>query len=167
MAIILTAATSCTRPISHVSPAQAAPSTTAATHGSPTTPVATLYPTTAPAAPPDDSAGPTTAVTSASGALAVADGFAHHWIRGDLPEPDWWSGVAAYCDAYLASRLRTTDPARVPARTVIDPPFAQTVTAVSATFQFATNNGVLIVTCTLFNRRWLVTGVDFSLQDDE
>jgi hypothetical protein len=115
----------------------------------------------------EDGVGPTASQTPAATALTVADGFARNWIRGDLPQPQWWNGVAPYCDAHLASRLRTTDPGRVPASTLIEPPFAHTATPVSATFQWSTNNGVLIVTCNLLNGRWQVTEVDFSLEDDQ
>lgn len=163
--LALTGASACTHPATphHSAPR---PSTPPASRP-PRTPPSASTPPASPTEGPQDGVGPTASQTPAANALTIADRFAHSWIRGDLPQHQWWNGVAPYCDAHLADRLRTTDPSRVPATTLIDPPFARTVTPVSAVFQFATNNGVLIVTCNLLNGRWLVTEVDFSLQDDE
>jgi hypothetical protein len=153
-------------------------SATATRHAAPTSPSPTA--TWTPSAPPNTSpspdrdglgltatASPAETASPADAALAVADGFAHAWVYGSLPAAQWWAGVAPFCDAHLAGQLRTTDPGRVPATRVIDPPFARTATAVSVAYDFSTDSGVLVVTVKLLAVGWRVTNVDFWFEDDQ
>lgn len=130
-------------------------------------PAATWTPSSSSPSPDPDGLGPTATTSPTDAPLTVADGFAHAWIRGSLPAAQWWAGVEPFCDAHLAGQLRSTDPGRVPATRVIDPPFARTATPVSVVYDFSTDNGVLVVTVNLLAAGWRVTIVDFWFEDNQ
>jgi hypothetical protein len=166
-ALIITGTSGCGTPATpHPRGSATAPHDATPARPSPTSEPLSSSSATASPSPVRDGLGPTR-TSGPADALAVADGFAHAWVRGNLPAPRWWAGVAPFCDPHLAGQLRTTDPGRVPASRVIDPPFARTVTPGSAVYDFSTDNGVLVVTVTLLAVGWRVTNVDFWLEDNQ
>jgi hypothetical protein len=96
-------------------------------------------------------------------AAATAAGFATAWTRSDLPANGWWAGVSPLCEAGFAAKLRTVDPANVPATKVTGPP----VTASNpgegvVVYTVPTDGGMLSVTVAVIGGRWQVTGNNFG-----
>ncbi|MGC9670958.1 hypothetical protein ACNTMW_30975 [Planosporangium sp. 12N6] len=97
-------------------------------------------------------------------AAATAGVFAAAWVRGGLPADQWWAGVAPLCEAGFAARLRTVDPANLPAMAVTGQPVpvGAPPAAGPAVYTVATDGGILTVTVAALGGKWLVTGNDFT-----
>jgi hypothetical protein len=134
-----------------------------------TTPTVTSAGWPNPSAPAEDSheadiysPGPALAKAPAE-ATAVVDGFARAWARPGVPADTWWTGVAVWCEPGLAARLKTTDPANVPAAKVIGPPRPTGVISADAiTYTVAADTGTITIGVISAKTRWLVTSVDFT-----
>lgn len=97
------------------------------------------------------------------GAVSAADAFARAWARPDQTRDTWWAGVARWCDQALAQRLRTTDPATIPATRIVDQPRPTSpIRAEAASFTVTTDGGVLTLTVVWSESRWLVAAIDFT-----
>jgi hypothetical protein len=123
-------------------------------------PVASLPPTQA-GSPGNDVENPP-ARTPAGQPGTVAADFAVAWARPDLPAERWWTGVAPFCEAGFAQRLRSVDPGNLPATRVTGPPVpASPPSGGVAVFTVPTDGGTLVVTVAAVGGRWLVTDDDF------
>jgi len=98
-----------------------------------------------------------------SQAAARAEAFARTWVRRDLDAERWWAAIAPLCEEGFGERLRTVDPANVPATRVTGR--AKQLRAGDedspAVYDVPTDAGTLRVTLASIDGRWLVAGNDF------
>ena len=95
-------------------------------------------------------------------ALNAAYRFAAAWVRGDLPRAQWYAGVEPLCSPAFAARLRTVDPGNVPASRVTGTARTSSSHPNTVVTAVPTNGGVLSVTVTRYNGRWLVSNNAFN-----
>ena len=117
--------------------------------------------------PPDIGDAPVTSAAplpaAPADAIGIAAAFAQAWARPQLPASDWWAALAPLCETSLAARLRTANPANVPATAVTGAPrTAGPVTADAATFAVVTDAGILSVGVTHTPAGWRVSAMDFT-----
>ncbi|MCX5068201.1 hypothetical protein OOJ91_20380 [Micromonospora lupini] len=108
----------------------------------------------------DDDEGPAAPVAEAAPAAAA---FATAWARPGLDAARWLEGVAPLCVPRFAERMRTVDPANLPASRITGRPRATyPVRDGGGQFAISTDRGTLLVSVADIKGRWLVTGNDFK-----
>jgi hypothetical protein len=106
-----------------------------------------------------DDAGPAAPAAQAPPAAAA---FAAAWTRRGLQAEQWWAQLAPLCTPAFAAKLRSTDPANVPASQVTGPPVAvRDPSEGLAVYTVPTNAGTLSVTLTSVAGRWLASDTTF------
>lgn len=93
----------------------------------------------------------------------VALAFAQAWTRRSTNKDTWWAETALWCDEDLARSLRSTDPANVPATTVLGPPITVGGPVEEGLrLDVPTDTGTLRLTLGSLGGTWKVTGIDFA-----
>lgn len=141
---------------------QGAPGPAAATPSEQVTPAASASPSGEPGGHDDHNHTPAPAAPGRQ-AAATAEAFARAWVRRDLDAERWWKAIAPLCEEGFGQRLRTVDPANVPATRVIGRARELRVGSVDspAVYDVPTDAGTLRVTLASVDGRWLVAGNDF------
>jgi hypothetical protein len=112
--------------------------------------------------PGRDDHGPEVAAPPVIQARPVAAAFAAAWVA-DLPTDQWLARIAVLCEPAFGDLLSTTDPTRVPARSITGAPTPVREPADGpAVYTVATDTGELTVTVAAVDGRWLVSGNDFT-----
>jgi hypothetical protein len=94
-------------------------------------------------------------------ANTVVARFAAAWVQRDLPAPQWWAGIAPYCENSYAEQLRTVDPGRVPAGKITGEPKPVQSRSNMAVYDVPTDAGTVQVTVAVVAGRWKVTDTDW------
>lgn len=138
---------------------------TVPSEAAPTSPAAAATTSAAPAPPPLDDDGPTEAASPAtpdpaSGeqALVRATGFMRAFARTELPQQQWWAGVAGYFTPAAQPVYESTDVANVPVHRV-DEGSAKLLpgtTTYRAQVAVATDDGTYTVVLIRADGQWLV-----------
>jgi hypothetical protein len=101
----------------------------------------------------------TTPVGGASSAEAVATAFVRAWARPDSDPETWGDACAAYATARFAARIRTADPARVPASRVLPGATVSMRTDRAVKVRVPTDAGAVLVSVVNGSGSWRVDDI--------
>jgi hypothetical protein len=96
-------------------------------------------------------------------AASVAAAFAKAWARPNVGAERWWKKIAPLCEKRFAEKMRSVDPANLPA-TKVTGQVKKVGSDDDGTTRFtvATDGGTLHITLAAIGGKWVVAGNNFT-----